>query len=304
VTSTLPAEHARPADVAEAAVAVDPHAASVCRNCGASAPGSFCAACGQTTTLHPPTVREFVHEFINHTIAFEGSLWRTLVALLLRPGLLTVEYFAGRRQRYIAPLRLYLTVSLVFFAFGVSPSGDISFGNQAIRFSTAPQATDQVVIGPRKPTDFKTGVPTLDRLFERFAAMPAADRDAKLREGMHRNLPYALIVLVPVLALFLKVAYRGRHRLYGEHLVFAFHAQTTWFLYALLSRIPLGELYASAIELLFLVQLAISLRRVYGGRIVFTILREAMLLLFYMTTVGIALALLAIVSILLALPPA
>ncbi len=35
--------------------------------------------------------------------------------LLLRPGVLTRGYLAGRRSRYLAPLQLYLLVSLVFF---------------------------------------------------------------------------------------------------------------------------------------------------------------------------------------------
>jgi hypothetical protein len=66
--------------------------------------------------LHPPTAREFLHEFIGHHVALEGKLWVTLRKLLFAPGSLTVEYFAGRKLRYINPLRLYLTVSLILFA--------------------------------------------------------------------------------------------------------------------------------------------------------------------------------------------
>ena len=35
--------------------------------------------------------------------------------MLLRPGFLSIEYFAGRRARYIQPLRLYIITSIVFF---------------------------------------------------------------------------------------------------------------------------------------------------------------------------------------------
>ena len=61
-----------------------------CRNCQAGAEHDFCPACGQATALHPPTVREFAHEFLGHYVAFEGPLWRTLGALMLAPGGLTV----------------------------------------------------------------------------------------------------------------------------------------------------------------------------------------------------------------------
>ena len=43
-------------------------------------------------------------------------MWRTLGALLFRPGFLTREYLAGRRRRYIRPARLFLVASLFLFA--------------------------------------------------------------------------------------------------------------------------------------------------------------------------------------------
>jgi hypothetical protein len=66
--------------------------------------------------LHPPSVWEFAHEVVTDHIAAVGKLWRTLALLALQLGKLTVEYLAGRRQRYIIPLRLYLTASVLFFA--------------------------------------------------------------------------------------------------------------------------------------------------------------------------------------------
>src|SRR5271156_5909995 len=89
-------------------------AVPACRNCGAPASGKFCPECGQTTAPHPPTAREFLHEFVAQYVAVEGSLWITLKKLA-QPGTLTLEYFAGRKRRYIHPLRLYLTASVVFF---------------------------------------------------------------------------------------------------------------------------------------------------------------------------------------------
>src|ERR1700761_5250521 len=86
-----------------------------CRNCGHQAPLEFCPACGQETALHPPTLVEFLHEFVGHYVALEGTLWQTLKLLLTRPGRLTREYLGGRRRRYVLPLRLYLTCSFLFF---------------------------------------------------------------------------------------------------------------------------------------------------------------------------------------------
>jgi Protein of unknown function (DUF3667) len=93
-------------------------ASSQCRNCNTllgEATVNFCPTCGQDTLNHPPTFWEFVHEFITHYVALEGKLWKTLWLLFLKPAELTREYRAGRKQRYISPLRLYITASFLFF---------------------------------------------------------------------------------------------------------------------------------------------------------------------------------------------
>ncbi len=95
----------------------DAHAApDYCPNCNAVLTGHFCSQCGQEAILHHASVGEFLHEFIGHYIALEGKLWGTVLRLLFRPGALTLEYIRGRRVRFVQPLRLYLTLSLLFFA--------------------------------------------------------------------------------------------------------------------------------------------------------------------------------------------
>lgn len=105
------------ASMSEAAVV---SASESCRNCGAdfsafSEKPQFCPRCGQDTHEHPPTVAEFLHEFVLHYVALEGKLWRTLGLLFFRPGALTVAYLQGIKGRYVPPLRIYLTASILFF---------------------------------------------------------------------------------------------------------------------------------------------------------------------------------------------
>jgi uncharacterized protein DUF3667 len=89
--------------------------AGVCADCGAPATGNYCAHCGQETKIETPTIRHFLHELADQYVAVEGKLGRTLRVLFSQPGQLTVDYVEGRRQRYVRPLKLYLSVSVVFF---------------------------------------------------------------------------------------------------------------------------------------------------------------------------------------------
>lgn len=87
-----------------------------CLNCGAAVHAHFCQHCGQETAAHVPSAGEFLHEFVGHYIALENKLWKTLALLLFKPGRLTREYLEGKRVRYVQPLRVYLTMSIIFFA--------------------------------------------------------------------------------------------------------------------------------------------------------------------------------------------
>ena len=46
---------------------------------------------------------------------FDAKFWQTLIPLLIRPGEVSKNYIAGKRQRYSNPFKFYLTVSVIFF---------------------------------------------------------------------------------------------------------------------------------------------------------------------------------------------
>jgi hypothetical protein len=93
-----------------------PGVTSRCANCGTPVPLAFCPACGQPRSTDPPTVAEFVAEAVRHVLSLESKGWRTVRALLFRPGALTAEYLAGRRVPYVEPLRLFLWISVLVIA--------------------------------------------------------------------------------------------------------------------------------------------------------------------------------------------
>ena len=87
-----------------------------CPTAASAAPDAYCPACGQSTRERLPTFAQFMREATGRYVAYDGKFWKTLAALLFRPGFLTREYLAGRRRRYIGPARLFLVSSLVLFA--------------------------------------------------------------------------------------------------------------------------------------------------------------------------------------------
>ena len=88
---------------------------SQCLNCGTNVYGHYCANCGQRADTQLHTIGHLLRDTLEDQLSVNSALPRTLRALFLHPGLLTTEYSAGRIVRYIAPFRLYLIASILFF---------------------------------------------------------------------------------------------------------------------------------------------------------------------------------------------
>lgn len=87
-----------------------------CANCGAPLSGEYCAACGQSREDIRRPALSLVTETLDGLLSWDGRLLTTFRQLFTRPGRVARDYADGRRQRYTPPVRLYLIVSLIFFA--------------------------------------------------------------------------------------------------------------------------------------------------------------------------------------------
>ena len=210
-----------------------------CHNCGAAVSYHYCALCGQETTLHVPSASEFIHEFVGHYIALEGKLWTTVRKLLLRPGFLSAEYIAGRRVRYVQPLRVYLTFSILFFfvlKLAGTPVGKVdeqaATGEPMVTIQQADPGTPELMILRAVPAP-------LQQKLKAFNARPAAEQSKLLGAAFFAYVPYAMFILMPLFAAYLKLLYAGSGRRYGEHLLFALH--TNAFAFAMFSLILFPE---------------------------------------------------------------
>jgi hypothetical protein len=273
-----------------------------CRNCGAPAPGKFCGECGQSTALHPPTAREFLHEFVGHHIALEGKLWVTLRKLLFQPGSLTVEYFSGRKLRYINPLRLYLSVSLILFAvLGlVDPRVNVASFDPSTGKVSAPLSHEETMRLARESADELSFAPAWAKdHIAQFLALPAEQQRQRMARAFVTYSPYAFFLLLPVLALLLKLFYRKRGFYYGEHLVCALHLQTAAFIFALADLVLVPPAGQSIVQLILIVYGTVALHRVYGGRWWATIVRALALSMIYTLLLSMVVMLMLTISVLL-----
>jgi hypothetical protein len=256
-----------------------------CRNCGAHAPEEFCPRCGQETSEHLPSAWEFVHEFVLHYFAAEGRLWRTLGALVLHPGRLTVEYLKGRKLAYVLPLRLYLTISVVFFLtlkLAVAPAAHIvnaelhrilNDGHSDVTFLDVPHGHAVLHADGSLTCDLPAWL--CERIEEKVS-VPRAEFErsiADLPSEMFAHLSSAMFVLLPLFAGMLQLAFMKRT--YGEHFLFALHVHSFWFLVLLTLLLPLPGWAQLLLQAYMVIYGVMALRVVYRSSWLQTVLKAA-----------------------------
>jgi Protein of unknown function (DUF3667) len=231
-------------------------------------------------------------------VALEGALWRTLGLLLLKPGRLTTEYFAGRRRRYVLPLRIYLSASFVFFLVvkvlgagaPVEMKVHVTDPAQAASAASAASATpipaleaDEAELAELRRCEtnpdacgwFKTQVARIaGRARDDPGFGPAvASRTASMA-------PYAVFALLPVFAGIVMLAYRKQAMTYGGHFVFSMHMHAFWFI-ALLLVALLPKALSDLVFVAIPVHGVWALRAVYGESLGRTIWKALGIMVLY-----------------------
>jgi hypothetical protein len=216
-----------------------------CANCGALVSGRYCAECGQRVEHSLHSLWHFIGEAAEDLTHADSRLWRTLAALFFKPGFLTREFLDGRRMSYLPPLRLYLVLSVLFFLIAALTSQPSTPDFRQVRIHV--NANNVAVERPAQEpgvarqqalqacNNLSYSGPWKSRLLPAFrtsCARAVEDGGRQLHESFMHNLPRAIFLTVPILALFLKPLYWRPRRYYVEHVLFLLHDHA--FLFVLL----------------------------------------------------------------------
>ncbi len=129
-----------------------------CLNCGTVVRGRYCIDCGQVTDTHVPTLAEVLGDAITSIFNLDSRLWRTVGTLFFAPGRLTQDFLAGKRARYVPPLRLYLVMSvLLFLLTSLDPTDndeeEFNAQGEAISQEVEDEIEDAIEAGAQLDTD-------------------------------------------------------------------------------------------------------------------------------------------------------
>jgi len=306
-----------------------------CENCGVPLTGHYCGQCGQAAVDYRRSFRHVMADVLDSFLNWDSKFFTTIALLIFKPWRLTNEFLAGKRVRYVNPLRLYLLASILFF-FAVNygakglriepgklnPKDRAELETELKKGDLPPRAREKLEellqeSSPPPDSSPSTNAPSpapetpspppaprnekqtqkYGKIGERpFVAFNEAksttpferwiEARAKEKMGEHgtkmglfiatlfSNLPYMMLCCIPLFAFVLKILYIRRHIFYIDHLIYALHIHTfayTSIMLIVLATIGLnravpGTIAGWTIALLwiaFVVQIFLSIRRVY-----------------------------------------
>ncbi len=306
-----------------------------CENCGAPLTGHYCGQCGQAAVDYRRSFRHVIADVLDSFLNWDSKFFATIALLILKPWRLTNEFLAGKRVRYVNPLRLYLLASILFFfavnygAKGLkfepgklSPKDRAELEADLKKGDLPPAAREKLEALLRESSPAPTPSPSTNASAPPPIApspLPAAGTDkqrqeygkigqrpfvvfdqaksttpferwiegrAKEKMGEHgtkmglfiatlfSNLPYMMLCCIPLFAFVLKILYVRRHIFYIDHLIYALHIHTfayTGIMLIVLATIGLNRVVPGAVAgwtiaflwIAFVVQIFLSIRRVY-----------------------------------------
>lgn len=276
------------------------HTADHCLNCDTPLPEQalYCPKCGQKDRDTRISFFKLVKEALLAILNLDSRMLRTLRGLLV-PGKLSQEFFIGRQQKYMNPVRLFLWVTLILIAMitwraaregiikgnvneltdGLKKSWELK--KSLVLLDTAmlktrerfpqrnlepvfdslhlffvqgfPDQRDSIEMnaninfGIEQQDSLKVSITDLyelepDSLINKYGITGFWNRiitkqkakflvdQTSLATYLIGKLTWAVFILMPLLALCLKLLYVRRDFYFVEHLIFAIHTHTLAFL--------------------------------------------------------------------------
>jgi len=216
-----------------------------CLNCNYVVENKFCPNCGQQNTETRQSFHYLFTHFVEDLTHYDGSFWKTIKALLFKPGRLTKEYLEGKRLKYVPPVKLYIFISFVTFlipnilpeySFVEEPnpkskteSQEITedkIASKGISVNNGPELTNLKQLDSIQNSAIKEKkLSGLEYYVYKYALKNAGDKKSQeqVKENLKHNIPKVLFLYMPLFAFFVWLFHGKKRWYYFDSGVFTLH---------------------------------------------------------------------------------
>ncbi|HEX8561519.1 MAG TPA: DUF3667 domain-containing protein [Flavobacterium sp.] len=221
---------------------------TVCLNCEhPNVVERFCPGCGQENVDTHQSFHHLVFHIVEDLTHYDGNVWRTIKNLLFHPARLTKVYLAGKRKKFVPPVKLYIFISfLTFFLIALLPdlSGSDYDGpalrrkvaeSDVVANAKAPAVLNSANYATVKEFDSIQGALPADKklgfinsyMSRRVIASLERNTDREIYNKMDglifQNMPKAIFLFLPIFGFLLWVFHGKKRWFFFDHAIFTLH---------------------------------------------------------------------------------
>jgi len=301
-----------------------------CLNCSKtiSEEMDYCPHCGQKNRKAKLPLKTFISDFFEDYFTVDAKFFQSIRKLVFAPGALTKEFNAGKRKTYIAPFRLYIFISFVFFFVLALDHkyNEVPMDERIIQFEDdgdsqdgkAPSDTLQTpelnAEADAKEIEESEEGYSLDVNFDddsETSALEALIEERGRRanenpelfiQSMFRTASMTMFIMLPFFGFLLYLFHIRKRKYYVEHLVHSVHFHSFLFvilLFALIANLIFDWNDYSWIYLIAFIYLNLSLRASNNQSYFKSILKALFLLPIYLIFIGLAMIIVVVGAVLL-----
>lgn len=226
-----------------------------CLNCGTNFIGHYCPNCGQAVKEFDKPFSFVFYNFVGDFFTFDTRFLNTFLQLVFHPGMLTSDFFAGKRARYAPPLRIFIFMSFLLFlllqvytsqelrkVLEKSPTnleinltdsikGDIVASNSSLATSDEndtkfmqSESSRQVLtkIADKIENELELETNPRKKASKREAISLLRSPEQAVSKAL-KLISWAFFILLPIFALLLKLVFIRKNHNYIRHFIFSIH---------------------------------------------------------------------------------
>lgn len=167
----------------------------ICKNCETHFSGKFCPECGQSVKDYDKPFTFIFYNFAGDFFSFDTRFFRTFLALLIKPGFLTKQYFLGKRVKYAPPFRIFIFMSFVLFLLlqiytnkGLTTVLDSNFSEGKHGLDSTSMAVADSIIKETKAEMDSTELAVADSIFVQFGSIFDSAKSEDINFGIDKEI--------------------------------------------------------------------------------------------------------------------
>lgn len=254
-----------------------------CASCGYPLRLNYCEKCGEKRLVPEKdfSLKKFLEQTIDGFTHFDSKFLKSFGALLFRPGKLTAEYIAGRRNIYMKPVQVFIIAVVIFY---------IIYSNASSFFASVYDMSNgyQHPFSSANIFHHDVGGRILKKAAEKGIEADELVKEIQT-EASHRSKTF-LFLMIPFLGFICWSLFRKTNRFYVPHLVFAVHSLALFVILDLLFLLSfaiagfksIGDTQLYFLLLIFITYLFFALKKVYKRPIAETLLKTLVFFIFFL----------------------